>query len=359
MGKHIGFFISDPKWKNYQRWTYNTAKALYSEGYDVTVIAHGKSRLYTRLKGYGIQTLRFKKTGFLWWDVSRLTGICKRYNINNLVINHPADIRIAAFTARNHILDKLVFRRGTLPVKSKSVIDNYLAKKYISTVITNSKANKEAITGSKTSVFKDLPVEVVYNGVQDKSIERNGEGINYHKNGELIVGLSNCERNRTFCRQFFEYVKQTGVDEEEVKFLIFPDWKRGTSFYGEIKQIAQNGMVRFTSQEFRLSDFMSKVDVYLSPVVENSFNYSLIYAMAQKKPVIGISGGSNPEIIGDQENGFLVNRNNFDGLLRKIKALRDDNLREKMGEKALKTIHDTFNYRHSAYQLQKIFDTTG
>jgi len=359
MGKRIGFFISDPKWKNYQRWTYNTAKALYSEGYDVAVIASKKSRLYTRLKGYGIQTVSFKKSGFLWWDVNQLTGICKKYNVNNLVINHPDDIRVSALVARNQALDKLVFRRGTIPVKSKSIIDNYLAKKYITTVITNSKANKEVITGSKTSVFRNLPIEVVYNGIQDKSMEVSSEGADYHNNGELIVGMSNCGSNRTFCKQFFEYVKQSGVNKDDIKFLIFPDWKRDSSFYGEIKQISLNGVVRFSNQERRLSDFMSKVDVYLSPVVENSFNYSLVYAMAQKKPVIGISGGSNPEIIGDRENGFLVNGNNFDALIRKIKALKDDNLREKMGEKAFQTIQDTFNYRHSAYQLRKIFDTAG
>jgi glycosyltransferase involved in cell wall biosynthesis len=359
MGKRIGFFISDPKWKNYQRWTYNAAKALYSEGYDVVVIASGKSRLYTRLKGYGIQTIRFNKSGFLLWDVKQLSKTCKRYGVDNLVINHPGDIRIATLTTRNHTLDKLVFRRGTIPVKSKNALDSYLARNYITTVITNSKANKQAINCSQSSIFKDLPVEVVYNGIQDKSLETNIEGVDYHHNGELIVGLSNCAANRTFCKRFFEYVKEAGIDKEEVKFLIFPDWKRGSSFYGEIKQISLNGVVRFSNQERRLSEFMSKVDVYLSPVVENSFNYSLIYAMAQRKPVIGFRGGSNPEIIGDHENGFLVKENNFDGLIQKIEALKDDNLREKMGEKAFQTIQHTFNYRHSANQLRRIFNTAG
>jgi len=357
MGKRIGFFISDSKWKNYHRWAYNTAKALYMEGYDIFVITPRKSKLYSRLKGYGMKVVGYKKSGIMLVDVYRLSHICKKHKLENIVINYPDDIRVSALVAKFCPLEKLVFRRGTIPVKSRNKINNYLAKKYISTVITNSKANKEAIQENKSSVFRKKPIEVVYNGIQEKSSGRNTEGVDYHKNGELIVGLSNCESNRAFCKRFFEYLKKANIDKERITFLIFPDWKHGSSFSGKVKQLSPKDSVRLTGQEIHLSEFMSKIDVYLSPVIENSFNYSLIYAMAQKKPVIGISGGSNPEIIGDQENGFLVEGDNFDELLENIEALRDDKLRESMGENGLRTVKDTFNFRQSAHQIKRIIDT--
>ena len=198
---------------------------------------------------------------------------------------------------------------------------------------------------------------MVYNGIQEKSYGRNKEGFDYHQNGELIVGLSNCDNNRVFCKKFFEYLKKADFKDEKITFLIFPDWKHDSSFTGKIKQLSSKSSVRLTGREARLSEFMSKIDVYLSPEAESRFNYSLIYAMAQKKPVIGISGGSNPEIIGDQENGFLVEQDNFDELLEKIETLRDDKLRESMGENGLRTVKDTFNFRQSAHQIQRILDS--
>ncbi|MGM0498265.1 MAG: glycosyltransferase family 4 protein [Bacteroidota bacterium] len=357
MGKRIGFFISDSKWKNYHRWAYNTSKALYAEGYDVYVITPRKSKLYSRLKGYGMKVISYKKSGFMLMDLYRLSRICKGYKLDNLVINYPDDIRISALVAKYCSLEKLVFRRGTVPIKSRNGLDNHLAKKYISTVITNSRANKDAIRENKSSVFRNKPIEVVYNGIQEKSVSRDKREFDYHQNGELIVGLSNCANNRTFCKKFFEYLKKTNIDKERITFLIFPDWKHDSSFSGKVKQISSAGSVRLTGQETHLSEFMSKVDVYLSPLVENSFNYSLIYAMAQKKPVIGISGGSNPEIIGDQENGFLIEDDNFDELIEKIETLRDDRLRESMGENGFRTVENTFNFRQSAHQIQRILSS--
>ena len=354
MGKRLGFFISDSKWKNYHRWAYNIAKALYMEGYDVVVITPRKSKLYTRLKGYGMKVVGYKKSGIMLVDGYRLLQICKKYKLKNLVINYPDDIRVSALAAKYCPLEKLVFRRGTIPVKTKNKINSHLAKKYISTVITNSMANKEAIQENKSSVFRKKPIEVVYNGIQEKHVARDKEKFDYHQNGELIVGLSKCASNRAFCNGFFEYLKKAVIDKERITFLIFPERRHGSSFSGEVKQLSLANSVKLTGQEAYLSEFMNQIDVYLSPVAENSFNYSLIYAMAQKKPVIGISGGSNPEIIRDQENGFLVESDNFDELLEKIEALKDDKLRESMGENGLKAVKNTFNFRHSARQIQRI-----
>ena len=354
MEKRIGFFISDNKWKNYHRWAYNTAKALYVEGYEVFVITPRQSKLHTRLKGYGMKVVNYKKSGIMLLDFYRLSKICKKYKLDNLVINYPDDIRVSALVAKYCLLEKLVFRRGTIPVKTKNKIDNYLAKKYISSVITNSKANMESIRANKSSVFRKKPIRVVYNGIQEKFSGSKMEGFDYHRNGELIVGLSNCANNSAFCTRFFEYLKKADIDKESITFLIFPDRKHGSYFSGNVKQISLPKSVRLTGQEAHLSEFMSKIDVYLSPVVENSFNYSLIYAMAQKKPVIGFSEGSNPEVIGDQENGFLVENDNFDELLEKIETLRDDKLRRSMGENGLRTVKNTFNFREAAHQIQKI-----
>ena len=352
----IGFFISDRKWSNYQRWVYNTAIALYAEGQEVEVVVSKKSHLYTRLKRYGIEVIAFRKSGFLPADAMRLYPICKERHLSNLIFNHPRDIRITGMVARFYSFNKLVFRLGTLPVKSRNQLDHYLVKKYVSSVITNSKANKEAMKKSRSSLFRDKPVTVIYNGIKNTS---NDEPIQipdykFRKNGEIIVGLSDCAHNRKFCKQLLDYLKYIDLDSEQIRFLIFPDWRSNSSFAQEFSKLKFPETVNFYPQKSHITDFMQNIDIYLSPVVGKSFNYSLVYAMAHRKPVLALYGGSNIEIVGNQRNGYLVEADQMEELLEKLNHLRDEQLRKTMGQEGMNLVRRKFTYQSSVKKIRQV-----
>jgi len=353
----IGFFISDSKWNNYQRWIYNTAVALYAEGQEVIVIASKKSYLYTRLKRYGIDVIAFRKNGLLLTDSKRLYQICKDNGLSKLIFNHPRDIRITGLVARFYSFNKLVFRRGTLPVRSRNQLDYYLVKKYISFVITNSKANKEAMKNSRSSLFRNKPVNVIYNGIKNTSHNARVQTpeFNFRNNGELIVGLSDCAYNREFCKQLLDYIKQVNINSHQIRFLIYPDWRSNSSFARELSKFKFPDGVNFYPKKSPIADFMQKIDVYLSPVVGKSFNYSLIYAMDHSKPVLALYGGSNIEIVGDQRNGYLIDENQMEVLLDKMYHLRDEQLRNAMGQEGKKLVHRKFTYQSSVDKIRQVF----
>jgi len=66
---------------------------------------------------------------------------------------------------------------------------------------------------------------------------------------------------------------------------------------------------------------------------------AMMEAMASKLPVLGINAMALPELCHDNENGFLFEKNDIEGLAKLIALLMSDQkLRQKMGEKSLEII---------------------
>ena len=84
-----------------------------------------------------------------------------------------------------------------------------------------------------------------------------------------------------------------------------------------------------------LKECYQNCDIFVSPSLYESFGIIFIEAMRYGKPVIGGKAGGMQEIIVDGETGFLAEPNNSDDLKNKLVSLiEDQDLRNKMGEKA-------------------------
>ena len=82
---------------------------------------------------------------------------------------------------------------------------------------------------------------------------------------------------------------------------------------------------------------------WLSFSVFISFGYVLVEAMAAEKPVVAFNITSNPEIVADNETGFLVPHPNETVFTNKILELNSSpDLREKLGKNGRKRVEEKF-----------------
>ena len=66
---------------------------------------------------------------------------------------------------------------------------------------------------------------------------------------------------------------------------------------------------------------------------------AMMEAMASKLPVLGVNAMALPELCHDNENGYLFEENDIEGLAKLIaQMMSDEELRKKMGEKSLEII---------------------
>ncbi len=85
---------------------------------------------------------------------------------------------------------------------------------------------------------------------------------------------------------------------------------------------------------------------------EEVFGWVIAEAMAYGRPVIGTRVGGIPEVVTDQETGFLIERGDVGALATQLVALIDDpSRRAAMGAAGREKVHALFDLRRNVTQL--------
>jgi glycosyltransferase involved in cell wall biosynthesis len=109
----------------------------------------------------------------------------------------------------------------------------------------------------------------------------------------------------------------------------------------------------------QLVDLYYNADVFaFAPIWDEGFGIPPVEAMAAGVPVVASRSGAIPELVKDNETGFLVSKNDPRALAERIlKLLQDDNLREKMGRAARSWVHENFIWPRVAESMYECYST--
>ena len=109
--------------------------------------------------------------------------------------------------------------------------------------------------------------------------------------------------------------------------------------------VTDNNLSKFvTLHGFQSKDYINKMlcksSLYLMTSHTESFGIVLVEAMSYGIPCIAFNSAEGArEVISDGKNGYLISDRSFDNMIEKIQYLIDnDSIREKMGEKARKSV---------------------
>jgi glycosyltransferase involved in cell wall biosynthesis len=118
-------------------------------------------------------------------------------------------------------------------------------------------------------------------------------------------------------------------------------------------KVAFHGFIRRPE----LVDFYYNADVFaFAPIWNEGFGIPPIEAMAAGVPVVATRTGAIPEIVRDQQTGFLVSKNDARALAEGIlKLLHDENLRGKMGRAARSWVHENFIWDRVAERMYRCY----
>lgn len=117
-------------------------------------------------------------------------------------------------------------------------------------------------------------------------------------------------------------------------------------------------MLGYFSQRLEaINDFYSRADVYVAPSVwSEPLGLVILEAMAHKTPVIVSRKGGVTTIVKDGINGFLIRPRSPGLIAQKVNLLlTNDKLRQKMGEKAFKTVVEHFSWEKIATKFYNLY----
>jgi glycosyltransferase involved in cell wall biosynthesis len=107
----------------------------------------------------------------------------------------------------------------------------------------------------------------------------------------------------------------------------------------------------------KVREFLTEIDVYALVSGIDMSPLTLQEAQLMKKPVIATNVGGIPEIMKDNETGFLVEKGDADNWIEKLSLLINDEQKRKiMGEAGRKFIEENFSWNTIAKEFLKILE---
>ncbi len=203
--------------------------------------------------------------------------------------------------------------------------------------------------------YKDMDILPIYNGIEKG---RTCITTSSNKKYDVInIGRIHPSKNQLHLIKGLQKIHKT---HPEVKCAILGG-VTDTHYYQDIKRlIKENGLDKNVKilgyrRDFRQFIINAKVIVHV-PKSFDSLPRIILESMKEKKTVIGSDIGGIPELIIDNQTGFLVDPNDVKMLADKIvRVLENDDLRKTIGANAGQFVRKRFSIQDHVDLMMKLY----
>lgn len=352
--KNVCFFNSTLFWGGGEKAHLEYAINFRDAGYKVWVVCTSGSVLQNKSKENGLNHFAMKigKLSILnSKKVKTLVNFFIANNIDTVFLNSSNDLKFGAPAAKKAGVTNIVYMRGlAVPVKN-SFLNRYLLSKVITHPVPNSFDTRKAFLTKLRPLLNENNVPMIYRGINfDEWDNRPITKMTFKSKKEIILGnvgrlvpqkgqkylieLAQILRKRDI--NFKMIIAGTGPLEQELKIQI-----NKSNLSKHIKLIGFQSDVK---------SVLSGIDIFVFPSLWEGFGNAMVEAMAERIVPVAFNLTSNPEIINDGENGFLVEYPNLELFADKIQFLIENpEKRKQMGATARESVINKF-------ALQKIIN---
>lgn len=107
---------------------------------------------------------------------------------------------------------------------------------------------------------------------------------------------------------------------------------------------------------YEAARLLKAFDIYINSSVKEGLTTTIIEAMQAGLPVVATRVGGTPEIVDDQENGFLLDSESSKDLAEKIKSvLSGVKDWDQIGEKAMQKARNEFSFEQMVKRTEKVY----
>jgi glycosyltransferase involved in cell wall biosynthesis len=154
---------------------------------------------------------------------------------------------------------------------------------------------------------------------------------------------------------FLETARLVTRQDPKVQFVIVgegayrEEYMKHAVEMGIAERVTWTGMVEdpFGEGVFEAADVVCQFSRW-----EEVFGWMIAEAMAHGKPVVATRAGGIPELVEDQESGYLIDRGDIATMSDKILTLLNDpELRNRMGSIGKNIVHEKFNLTDNVAKL--------
>ncbi len=172
----------------------------------------------------------------------------------------------------------------------------------------------------------------------------------------VIVSTGRITREKGY-ENFWKVLEKTGMAPDR-KVIIAGDGDYLEDMKAEVYRCGWGNHVFFTGFITDIENVLAAGDIFMILSLHETFCMSLLEACQQGLPCIATDVGGIPEIICNNENGFLVRKNDIAGTVRALKQLMEnEKLRLQMGRKAKERAETVFSGQRITAQLDRMYQS--
>lgn len=348
--RNVCFFNSVKFWGGGEKLHLEYALEFKKKDYNVFVVCKTNSPLYTKANSYGLDLFGVTVRNLSFLNPLKLLKLVRFYKqekIDTVIFSGSSDLKLGSISAKLAGVKKIVYLRG-LAVPNKSSFANRLIFKYLITdIVTNSLETKRVILKYLGEKINENKIKTIYHGIditdakpnennKIELIEKKGRGIILGNAGRLtkqkghhfLIKIAKKLKERNL--EFTLFIAGTGELQSELEALI--------EQYNLQNEVILMGFVS------DMDSFMNSIDIFLLTSIWEGFGYVLVESMIKSKPVIAFNMTSNPEIVTQNETGFLVEYPDLEVFADKTQLLiEDEALRKQLGNNGKASVINRFN----------------
>ncbi len=266
----------------------------------------------------------------------------KLEKINYLVMHLKADYWTEAAT-------KDIDLRQQLGYKIKMLQNNIAIDKVSFIIAISEWAKKIAYEhGINKNIY------TIHHGVDIEKFHPRPENPDY-KTQILCVMNFNVPKKIDMLNDFFEAYKDAELDYR-ITFLGEGRYIDETKKH--VKSMGLDTLIEFKGYVKNIQEYYNNCDILIHPSNLDSFSMVLLEAMASGKPVITRNIGGIPELVVENETGFITN--DMDVFIECVEELmQDEDKKRSMGESALRHVRTNFTWEKAAEKYIKTFQSEG
>jgi glycosyltransferase involved in cell wall biosynthesis len=169
----------------------------------------------------------------------------------------------------------------------------------------------------------------------------------------INVGSFVQEKNHSFLLEIFaEYLK----NDQENELWLIGDGPLRKPLEEQAKILGIEENIKFWGYQNNAVAYIKAADIMVMPSKIEGLPGVILEALSCGKPVIASAVGGIPEVVHNDENGYLIKAFDKAAYISKIKIVfNDQNLREKMSQNAQKLIQEEFLMPKIAKHFESIY----
>lgn len=358
MKKCVCFFNSNRAWGGGEKWHFTTAREFSRRGYETFLVTNVHSELSKRALEEKMSFFSFfvHNLSFLNpFKILSLVSLFRSEKVDTIVMNLPADLKLAGIAAKVAGVKKIVYRRGMPHPIRNTWLNRFLFKKILTHVIVNSEEIGRSLTQKNEDWFPKEKIVLLYNGIDTtKALPPRPEKNHSH----FVIGSAGRlteQKGQKYLIEMAEILKNSGLGFE---LLIAGEGELKGDLQRQIENADLENEVKLLGHVSDMTSFFHSLDVFVFPSLFEGSANTLIETLQHQVPTIAFNVSSNPEIIIDGETGLLAEPFSSEELANLVqKVFHDKEKATELSRNGVKLVAQKFDSLRNLDRLQAIIDS--